>query len=306
MGKDVSPWLDLDLRHLATFTALAEEHSFRATAIRLGFAQSAISQHIATLEARVGTRLVERGPGTRRVGLTEAGKSLLEHAHAILARVAIAERDFAQQRDLALETVRIGVFQSVSASLAAPVVAATAKQRSTLRVHLINCQDPIEELVSGRIDLALSESVPTNRSVRHVELLKDPYVLLTPRDSSAPAGDVGLDQLARLPLLIYDSSCHLLQVERDAHQAGGIDLRRARKTDDVLTMQSMVAHGLGFALVPKLALATEDPRLTAHPVTAIRPRSICLVWNAEREPTEAMHALIAAFQSAAAQHQTQG
>lgn len=303
MGKERSPWLDLDLQHLATFIALAEERSFRATATRLGFAQSAISQHILTLETRVGARLVERGPGTSRVRLTEAGRSLLEHAQAILARVAIAQRDFAQQRDRALETVSIGVFQSVSATFATPVVAATARQRSTLRVQLVNCENPIEELVSGRVDLALSESVPANKSVRHIELLKDPYVLLAPRDGSAASGAVGLDQLARLPLITYDSSCHLREVEQEARQTKGLDLRRAKRADDVLTMQSMVAHGLGFALVPSLALATEDPRLVAHPVEAIRPRSICLVWNAEREPTEAMRALIAAFKVAAGERQ---
>src|SRR5947209_5745485 len=103
--------LDVEIRHLLTFRTLAERLSFRATAAELGFAQSAISQHIVLLENRVGARLVERGQGVRGVRLTPAGELFLEHVDAILARVTIAEQEFSQR------PVRVGVFQSVSATL---------------------------------------------------------------------------------------------------------------------------------------------------------------------------------------------
>lgn len=293
-------WLDLDLRHLETFVTLAEEASFRSTAARLGYAQSAISQHIATLEQRVGERLVERSPGARRTELTPAGVALIAHARAILDRVAVAERDFAHQGTVAKQQVRIGVFQSVSSGLVAPLLAKISNADKNLRVELIEKGLPIELLVAGQVDLAFSEAVPRSTNVHYVEVMKDPYVLLTPRNSTAVASDVSLERLAAMPLLTYDSSCHLKDVAQELARTTGVALRSRRRSNDVLTLQSLVAHGAGFALIPRLALTREDPRLVATTVAAVKPRSICLAWNAERTPTPAMRQLIDAFVAAGA------
>jgi len=293
-------WLDVDLRHLATFVALAEERSFRATASRLGFAQSAISQHVATLELRLGERLVERGPGSRRAELTQAGNTLLPHAREILARVAVAERDFAHQARTTKQRVRLAVFQSVSANLVAPVLARMADPDRTFRVELIESGSPLDLLVAGRVDLAFSESVPTTDAVRHVEIMKDPYVLLTPRNKAVTTSETTLERLAGMPLLTYESSCHLEGIQQELARATGIALTPRIQSDDVLTLQSLAAHGAGFALVPRLALTNDDPRLQATPLDAVRPRTICLSWNAEREPTQAIRELIDAFVAAGA------
>src|SRR3954471_16993209 len=101
-------WLDIELRHLATFRALSTEKSFRATARRLGFAQSGISRHISLLEQRVGAKLVIRGHRATPIELTEAGRILLEHAEAILTVVAAAERAFADPARRQPTSIRIG------------------------------------------------------------------------------------------------------------------------------------------------------------------------------------------------------
>ena len=80
-------WLGVELRHLAALQAISDEGTFGRAARRLGYTQSAVSQQIATLERIVGERLVERPGGPRPVSLTEAGKLLLGHADAIVARL---------------------------------------------------------------------------------------------------------------------------------------------------------------------------------------------------------------------------
>jgi DNA-binding transcriptional LysR family regulator len=86
-------WPGVELRHLAALEAVASEGSFRGAGSRLGYAQPAISQQIAALEAAVGTRLVERRRGRSGVALTEAGELLLRHATEIGARLRIARAE---------------------------------------------------------------------------------------------------------------------------------------------------------------------------------------------------------------------
>src|SRR5581483_10123196 len=88
-------WHGVELRHLAALQALAQERSFGRAGRRLGYTQSAISQQIAALERAVGERLVERPGGPRPVTLTEAGRLLLRHADAIVARLQAAQADMA-------------------------------------------------------------------------------------------------------------------------------------------------------------------------------------------------------------------
>ncbi len=88
-------WPGVELRHLAALEAVAREGSFRGAGARLGYAQPAISQQIAALEAVVGTRLVERRRGRGVVALTEAGELLLAHACEIGVRLRAARAELA-------------------------------------------------------------------------------------------------------------------------------------------------------------------------------------------------------------------
>ena len=81
--RPASPDVDLDIRSLRSFVAVAEELHFTRAATRLFVAQQALSRDIARLEGRVGTPLFVRT--TRRVTLTPEGRRLLERARMLLA-----------------------------------------------------------------------------------------------------------------------------------------------------------------------------------------------------------------------------
>ena len=80
--------VDIEIKHLRSFVAVAEERNFTRAAERLHLAQPALSVHIRQLEERMGVQLVERT--TRRVALTPAGEALLERSRALLDGVADA------------------------------------------------------------------------------------------------------------------------------------------------------------------------------------------------------------------------
>jgi epsilon-lactone hydrolase len=75
----------IELRHLRTFVAVAEELNFGRAASRLYLSQPALSRQIRTLERVVGCELLRRS--THRVELTLAGDALLDRARAVLAAV---------------------------------------------------------------------------------------------------------------------------------------------------------------------------------------------------------------------------
>jgi DNA-binding transcriptional LysR family regulator len=86
-------WPGVEFRHLAALEAVARAGSFRGAGALLGYAQPAISQQIAALEAAVGTRLVDRRRGRGGVSLTEAGELLLAYATEIGARMRAARAE---------------------------------------------------------------------------------------------------------------------------------------------------------------------------------------------------------------------
>lgn len=300
----IRPWLGVELRHLETFRAVAEELSFRRAAERLGFAQSAMSQQIGALEQRVGERLIERTPGARTVGLTPAGELLLEHARAILSRVAVAERDFALRTTAGEGSLRLGVFQSVGARLLPPALAMTAKARPALDVRLVQAERPsslLPLLATGELDLAFAEEPPADDQLRHLRLLEDPYVLLTPAaDERARSVPVALEELALVPLLIHETCFHMLRVEKQLAR-GGFALHPAFRSDDAPTLLGLVAAGVGYALLPRLAVDPQDARVAAVAVDERIPaRTICIAWHRERALTPSMKTLLAAVRRVAA------
>jgi DNA-binding transcriptional LysR family regulator len=84
------------LEAMRAFVAVCEAHGFSAAARRLGWSPAAVTRLIASLEDRLGIRLLQRT--TRTVKLTDAGGRFLERARRILAEVEEAERSAQDER----------------------------------------------------------------------------------------------------------------------------------------------------------------------------------------------------------------
>jgi DNA-binding transcriptional LysR family regulator len=82
--------MDLELRHLRTLVAVVDEGTFTDAADRLRVSQATVSRTIATLEAALGARLLQRT--TRHVSLTGTGAQVLAHARRVLEEVALLRR----------------------------------------------------------------------------------------------------------------------------------------------------------------------------------------------------------------------
>src|SRR3954453_22659208 len=111
----------LDVRRMRVLREVSRRGSFSAAAESLAYTQSAISQQIAALEREAGTRLVERN--ARGVRLTDAGGALVDHADAILARLADAEAELEAIAGLRGGRLRLVAFPSAGATVMPEAIA---------------------------------------------------------------------------------------------------------------------------------------------------------------------------------------
>src|SRR5215210_356563 len=129
--------------------------SFSAAAEALNFTQSAVSQHVAALERESGATLVERR--SRGIRMTDAGRALVTHADAILARIEAAEEELAAIAGLHGGRLRLACFQSAGATMVPQAVAAFHERHPAVELGMVEAE-PDEAgagLKSGDIDLAL-------------------------------------------------------------------------------------------------------------------------------------------------------
>src|SRR5205807_94272 len=149
--------LDMELRQLATFVAVAEEGSFTRAADRLHVVQSAVSAGVRKLEDELGASLFDRS--THHVKLTDAGRALLPEARATLAAAQAARDAVDEARGGLRGTVVLGTMQAqgMRAIDLAGVLAAFRAERPGVEIairHSGGSSEMAREVVDGRLDLA--------------------------------------------------------------------------------------------------------------------------------------------------------
>jgi DNA-binding transcriptional LysR family regulator len=297
MIMELDRWLGIELRHLAALQAVSEEGSFRGAATRLGYTQSAISQQIATLERVVGAKLIERPGGPRAVFLTDAGRLVLRHAEAIMARLKAAEADVAAMMDGSAAVLRVGTFQSVGARIVPALLRRFGAAWPGVDVQLEeSASDPVLLAAVERGELDLSFAMPPlpEGPFAMVELMRDPWVLLVPRDSplGARRDPLSLREVSKLPLIAPRLCASLEQI--NAHfRSRGLEPNYVYNLDENNIVHGLVAAGAGIALLPMLAVDMNDERVVALELgPSVPPREIAIAWHRDRYRLPAAEAFV--------------
>src|SRR5919201_1753732 len=175
----------LDVRRLRVLQAVADAGSFSAAADALSYTQSAVSQQIAALEREAGTTLLLRRPGGVR--LTDAGRALLEHTQAVLARLADAERELAAIAGLRGGRVRMASFPTAGATLVTRAVSIFARRHPEVELSLTEGEpdETVPLLRRGEFELALVydyglESMDLDSGLELIPLFDDPLKVVLP------------------------------------------------------------------------------------------------------------------------------
>jgi molybdate transport repressor ModE-like protein len=290
----------LDVRRMRVLREVAARGSFSAAAEALSFTQSAVSQHVAALERETGVQLVER----RRDGvrLTEAGRVLVEHADAILARIECAEDELAALAGLRGGRVRLISFQSGGATLAPRAVAAFRERHPGVELAMLQAEpeEAGERLRSGEADLALvydHETTPglLSDELQLTHLLDDRYDAILPAGHAlAERSRLSLSDLSAEPWVVSSGASGCRRIAERVCRDAGFEPNMAFETDETLAAQALVAAGVGVTMLPRLALTTIHPGVVARRLTDPPARRI---WAARLEGAYASPASDAMLQT---------
>ena len=291
----------LDVKRLRILREVAAHGSFSSAAESLYLSQSAVSQQIATLEREVAMALLDR---TRDgATLTEAGRVLVGHADAAIARLDEAERDLAALAGLEGGEVRIASFPSASATLLTSAVSDFVTRYPKVRISVAEeePEEAVPRLRAGELDMALTFDYPEvpaqdERDVERTLLLTEAMHLALPaRHPLAERARVPMIELRDEDWLSGACASSCGEVVKATCRAAGFEPHVAYESDDYQVLPGYVAAGLGVTLLPDLALPTLRSDIVVRPIEPEAP--LRRVWAATRKArsagTEAMLAVLA-------------
>ncbi|MDT0546857.1 MULTISPECIES: LysR family transcriptional regulator [Streptomyces] len=248
-----------DSRHIRTFREVIRAGSYSAAARALGYTQPAITQQMKALERDVGSPLFVRvGRGMR---LTEAGETLSRHADVILDSISAARQQLNAITRLRTGRVRVCAFPSANATLIPEAMARLAAAHPGVRVELLEGEPPesLGRVARGECDITLAFTYPGLREevppeLVEIPLLEDQLTVLLPTGHPlARRRAVKLADLSGERWIAGCLRCRANFLHECAEQGFAPDI--AFTTDDNLVIQSMVAAGLGVAMMPGLVLS---------------------------------------------------
>ena len=188
--------VDLDLRLVGYFVAVAEHRHFGRAAAELRVAQPSLSRQIRRLEQQIGARLFDRTPQSTR--LTEACEVFLPRANALLRSAAQAT---AQAR-AAAQPGRITIGYTTS-MIITPAVRALRREHPDADVQPLHLDwnQPRDALLDHRVDAVVC-ALPFSTDQLRVTILHDePRVVLMPVDHHlAGQQSVTIDDIADDPI----------------------------------------------------------------------------------------------------------
>lgn len=249
--------MEVELRHLRYFVAVAEELSFTRAAQRLHIAQPPLSTQIRNLETELGVELFDRS--RRAIALTGAGEVLLAQARPLLTQV---EQTLNATRNAgAGESGRltIGFIPSASTSALPGHLRAFHDRYPAVELFLreLNPDELVAQLHAGAIDLCFLYLPVDDARLERTVVAREPLVAALPAGHRLARGGAGralrMEQLREQPFVL-PARHHMPGLAArvlDACRAAGFEPRAVQRDVWLLqTVLGLVAAGLGVALVP--------------------------------------------------------
>lgn len=273
--------MNISLRQLRAFLAVAQQQHFRRAAESLHLSQPAVSRHIAELESELGLKLFDRN--TREVVPTEAGRYLESAIGRVLDELEGVLAHVHSESERRRGKVHVASVPTLSAGLMPQCIAECARRYPELVIQL---HDQAQTMVldgvrGGEVDFGVAIEPPDTGEFDSELILRDPFVLVCRPDHPLAASDrVPWRKLQGQPLILLDYSSGSRRLIDQVFARRGIDPTVVQQTGHTHTAFRMVEAGLGISVSP--ALSPPPPTLVARPLTPQEHRDVVLLKRRQR------------------------
>ncbi|WP_456309841.1 LysR family transcriptional regulator [Serratia proteamaculans] len=289
--------MNIELRHLRYFIAVAEELHFGRAALRLNISQPPLSQQIQILEHEIGARLFART--NRSVQLTAAGQQFLQDARLVLQQVDQAADKAARLHRGDEGEIRIGFTSS------APFITVVSDALFTFRqrfpaVHIqmqeINTRQQLAPIGDGRLDLGVMRNTLLPETLDHQLLLREPmYALVHRAHRLAGRPQIALSDLAQEPFVFFDPQVGTALYGEILGLLGRYNIQPdiAQEVGEAMTIIGLVSTGLGVSILPASFRRVRLSDVVWIPLLEQDARSeVWLVWSKQREVPSVVAAMM--------------
>jgi DNA-binding transcriptional LysR family regulator len=258
----------MEIKWLEDFVSLAETHSFSRSAELRHVTQPAFSRRIQSLEAWVGTELIDRS--SYPTSLTAAGKVFYEQALAMLAQVSETRALMRGQRSANAQVLEFAVPHTLSLTFFPEWLKGVERKVGTLpcRLRALNVHDAVLMLVEGGCDLVMVYH-HSRQAIQLDPAHYDMLVLGTERLSPYSVPDASGRPLFRLPgtdkkpvpFLSYTPNAFLGRMVDMllAESPETLKLDKCYETDMAEALKVMALAGHGMAFLPEARCARTWP-----------------------------------------------
>ncbi|WP_019640081.1 LysR family transcriptional regulator [Paenibacillus fonticola] len=300
----------MELRQLQYTLQIAEERNFSRAADKLHIAQPSLSQQLSKLEKELGVKLFQRNTST--VELTYAGASFIKHARKIMDAVEQLRQEMDDISQLRAGRVVIGSMPITGSHLLPYVLPAFKEAYPDIQVNLLEDTSlNLEKLTAGGgtdlslLSLPLQEPSLTYEPIGEeiIDLAVPPHHPLAD-PNRRPSGGIELSQLKDEQFIVLKKGQGFRKIMIDLCRDAGFEPDIVFESNNIETVQSLVAAGMGVTLVPRfIARAKRSELIPVYAPLAdpVPSRTLVIAYRKGRYLSKAAEAFIETFRATIAQ-----
>jgi DNA-binding transcriptional LysR family regulator len=284
--------INVTLKQLRSFVAIAREAGFTRAAARLNVSQSALTLQIRALEAAIGLRLFDRS--SRSVELTAAGRDFQPLAERMLEELdgALDNLQVLARRERGSVTLVAGA--AVIQLAVTPALAELSRTHPGVSMRILENvgEEVARGVATGYADFAIANFISPTETIASSLLLKDAIGMLChAQHPLARRGNLSWKDLKPYSLATTLSQGKVLRdmIDRNAPILSSLPKPRF-ETSSISALMSIVEHDLGIALLPRLVAipAAANRKLVFRPIQAPTMfRELCFITSRRRSLTPA-------------------
>ena len=288
----------LNLGYLATFRLVIQRGSFSAAADVLGISQPAVSLQIRQLEQFLQTRLVERTG--RGIKATAAGQALLVHGERIEQAVDETHRSVRAFNHDVSGTITLGTGAPACIHLLPPLLQQLRSDYPLLRVGVTtgNTLDIVRAIEENRLDMGLVTLPVSGRALDVMPVMDEEFVFIASQAQQAMFTDLRPDALHTLPLIAFESGSGTRALIDGWFEASGLTIAPAMQLGSIEAIKRMVRSGLGYSIVPKMAVEQKADRegLCVSSLSPVLQRQLAVVMRQDKILSKGISGIIRILQ----------